>query len=77
MSRPLRWSSVQPEAGGPGRDAGGCQSPPCTLSCPVGTELGDEMSPRMGAQIRPERKTGRRTFTSDPLGDSVDGPWLV
>lgn len=48
MSRPLRVVPCPARGWGAREGCGGRQVPPHTLSCPVGTELGDEVSPRMG-----------------------------
>lgn len=49
MSRPLRVVPCPARGWGAREGCGGRQVPPHTLSCPGGTELGDEVSPRMGS----------------------------
>lgn len=56
------WSLSSPESprqrlGSQGGMLGGCQAPLCTLTFPMRTELGDQMSLRTGGSEGPQRKT--------------------
>lgn len=76
MSRPLRVVPCPARGWGAREGCGEHQVPPHTVSCPVGTELGDEISPRMGSLDMP-RKTGKESIQVRSDGGNVEGTWLV
>lgn len=77
LDTPLSLGAHQ-RPGSHGGTLGEHQAQPHTLTCPVGTELGDQINPRMGNSGTPQRGDNEGTLRAQLLmGGSVYGTCLV